>query len=449
MNKRGYAHRDSTRTSGAKACQAQRGSGVECLQALARSIGYLACALFIGAVLVTPAAGAQQAGNSATLKRFFLHDDRAPNYRSQLRSTSFRSIPMPPPPGNSPPPIVRGLYLNAWVFGSARLYDLIELADTTEINSFVIDVKDASGLMTYRSSVATAVTIGANAEVRVQDPRRRLELLRTKGIHSIARIVVAKDPLLARAKPNWAIHDARGGLWRDRFNTEWVDAYQDSVWLYAADLAEEAILMGFAEVQFDYVRFPDEPRKLLENAVFLARRPNESRREGVKRNLQILGDRVRRLGVPFTIDVFGLTTSSTSDMGIGQVWEDLVGVADVVLPMVYPSHYYSGAYGYPLPNYEPYHVVRRALEDGIQRSRTVANAARIRPFLQSFSIRRPRYRAAEIRAQIEAVYDNGLSDWILWNASGRYPADAFEYETQTQSAGDGAGGTPPNPGANR
>jgi hypothetical protein len=397
----------------------------------------LALSLFIASV---PAARAQSA--DASLHRFFLHDDRAPNYLSELGSPNFRPIPMPPPPGNSPPPVVRGLYLNAWVFGSARLFDLIELADTTEINTFVIDVKDATGLMTYRSSVATAVAIGANAEVRVQDARRRLDLVRAKGIHPVARIVVAKDPLLARAKPDWAVHDVRGGLWRDRFGTAWVDAYRDSVWLYAADLAEEAILMGFAEVQFDYVRFPDEPRRLLENAVFPGRRPNESRRDGVKRNLEALGERVRRLGVPFTIDVFGLTTSSQTDMGIGQVWEDLVEVADVVLPMVYPSHYYAGAYGYAKPNYEPYQVVRRALEDGVQRSRAVDNPARIRPFLQSFSIRRPAYHADEIRAQIEAVYDNGLSDWILWNASGRYPADAFQFSPRVQTSTEGSGPTP-------
>jgi hypothetical protein len=93
--------------------------------------------------------------------------------------------------------------------------------------------------------------------------------------------------------------------------------------------------------------------------------------------------------------------------------------------MVYPSHYYRGAYGIPFPNAEPYATVSRALAAGVERNEKIPNAARIRPYLQSFSIRRVVYRAPEIRAQMEATYDLGLTDWVLWNASGRYPADAF------------------------
>jgi hypothetical protein len=255
--------------------------------------------------------------------------------------------------------------------------------------------------------------------------RERLAILRAHGIHPVARIVVARDPLLAKQKNEWAIKDKRGGLWVDRMDGPWVDAYRDSVWIYAAEIAAEAVLLGFAEVQFDYVRMPDEPKEMMANAVFPARRPGESRRAGIRRNLQVLRDRVKPLGVPFTLDIFGLTTTATTDMGIGQVWEDLVDVADVVLPMVYPSHYYAGAYGYRQPKFEPYGIVRRALEDGLARSRGIPNAATIRPFLQSFSIRRARYTAREIRAQMQAVYDLGLTDWVLWNASGRYPPDAF------------------------
>jgi len=131
------------------------------------------------------------------------------------------------------------------------------------------------------------------------------------------------------------------------------------------------------------------------------------------------------MGVPFTVDVFGLTTSARGDMGIGQSWDDVSRLADVVLPMVYPSHYYRGAYGIPFPNAEPYATVSRALADGVERNAKIPTAARIRPYLQSFSIRRVVYTAAEIRAQMDATYDLGLTDWVLWNASGRYPPDAF------------------------
>ena len=371
------------------------------------------------------------------------HEAGRPNYLAGLEPALPDAIALPPPPLGEPPAIVRALYGNAWVFGSSRFYDLVRLADTTEINALVLDVKDDTGYLTYRSSVPTAVAIGANTRIRARDVRERLALLNEKGIHAIARIVVAKDPLLARMKPEWAIHDTRGGLWHDRQGNAWVDAFQDSVWTYAADLAAEAVLMGFSEVQFDYVRFPDEPQSLLARAVYPARPVGETQRQAVRRQLTLLRGRIKPLGVPFTIDIFGLATSATTDMGIGQYWEDLVVQADVVLPMVYPSHYQRGAYGFARPNFEPYAVVKRALEYGIRRSATIPGAAKIRPFLQSFTLGRPRYTAHEVRAQIQAAEDLGIQDWVLWNARGVYPPGALrstaEYSARAGTAADAAG----------
>ena len=352
-------------------------------------------------------------------------DTERPDYLSGVIPPGLQPIRLPPPPVGEAPAVVRGIYLNAWVFWGNRFYDLVRLADTTEVNSFIIDVKDGTGFLAYRSSVSTAIEIGANGLVRARDVRERLALLQERGIHPIARIVVAKDPLLATGKTDWAVRHVDGGLWTDRFGDHWVDAYRDSVWLYAADLAQEAVLLGFAEIQFDYIRFPDEPAESLAKAIFPARAEGQSRRNAVTTNLAKAGDRVKAMGVPFTVDVFGLTTSARGDMGIGQNWEDMSRVADVVLPMVYPSHYYRGAYGIPFPNAEPYATVSRALAAGVERSKKIPNAARIRPYLQSFSIRRVVYTATEIRAQMDATYDVGLTDLVLWNASGRYPADAF------------------------
>ncbi|MFQ5705196.1 MAG: putative glycoside hydrolase [Gemmatimonadales bacterium] len=353
------------------------------------------------------------------------HAEQRPDYLAEIDPRDLSAIRLPPPPPGEPPAVVKGLYLNAWVFGSKKFYDLVALADTTEVNAFVIDVKDGTGYVTYRSSVPVADAAGANAWARAPDVRERLQVLRKHGIHPIARIVVAKDTLLATHKPHWAVRDVDGGLWRDRFGGAWVDAYRDSVWIYAADLAAEAVLLGFREVQFDYVRFPDEPAELLQQAIFPGRQEGESRRAGIRRNLRLLKQRIEPLGIPLTVDAFGLTTSAKGDLGIGQNWEDLLSVADVVLPMVYPSHYHRGAYGFSFPNAEPYGVVKRALEDGLRRAQAIPGAARIRPFLQSFSIRRVRYTAVEVRAEIAAVEDLGLTDWVLWNASGRYPAGAF------------------------
>ena len=315
---------------------------------------------------------------------------------------------------------VRALYVNAWAFGGSRFRELIRLADDTEVNALVIDIKDDTGYLTYPSKVPTAIAIGANREIRARDTEARVREMLAHGIYPIARIVVAKDPLLAERKPSWAIQSRDGGLWRDRKGTAWVDAFNDSVWTYAVELAAEAVRMGFAEVQFDYVRFPDEPRARMASAVFPARRAGESTRQGVQRNLQLLRTRMAPFDVPVTLDVFGMTTVMAGDMGIGQVWEDLVSLSDVVLPMVYPSHYSRGMYGAAVPNAEPYLVVRRALEDGLRRSAQLDRPASIRPYLQAFTLGAPRYTGAHVRAQIQAAADVGIDSWVLWNPRSDY-----------------------------
>src|SRR5436189_3821269 len=344
---------------------------------------------------------------------------------------------------------IKGLYVNAWAFGSRRLWQLVRLADETEINALVVDVKDDTGCLLYPSSVPTAQQIGANNCVRAKDARARLDTLATHGIYTIARIVVAKDPLLAERKPAWSVKDRdTGGLWRDRINIAWVDAYNDSVWIYAAQLAKEAASMGFREVQFDYVRFPDEPRERMATAIFPSRRAGVSQRESVREHVALLKDRLKPAGVPVTFDIFGLTASATGDLGIGQVWEDFVSVADVVLPMVYPSHYYRGAFGFAWPNGHPYGVVRSARTDALQRSRPLPGSAEIRPFLQAFTLGRrlPRYTPFEIREQIRAVEDLGITSWVLWNPRSVYqraalrpkhasPSPAAPRELSTASGG--------------
>src|SRR5437660_2806512 len=184
---------------------------------------------------------------------------------------------------------IKGLYVNAWAFGSPKLWQLVRLADETEVNAFVIDVKDDTGCLLYPSSVPTAQQIGANSCVRAKDARARLDTLAAHGIYTIARIVVAKDPLLAERKPGWSVKERdTGGLWRDRINIAWVDAYNDSVWIYSAELAREAVRLGFQEVQFDYVRFPDEPRERMATAIFPAHKAGQTQREAVREHVALL-----------------------------------------------------------------------------------------------------------------------------------------------------------------
>jgi hypothetical protein len=388
-----------------------------------------ASALLLAALLTSRGLFAQQPADTGTVADTLANavasaaaSAPADQLKVLLRPTEIRYVQQEsvllPPSAN-----IKGLYVNAWAFGSQKLWQLVRLADETEINAFVIDVKDDTGCLLYPSAVPTAQQIGANACVRAKDARARLDTLAAHGIYRIARIVVAKDPLLAERKPQWSVKDRdTGTLWRDRINTAWVDAYNDSVWIYSAQLAQEAARIGFQEVQFDYVRFPDEPRERMATAIFPAHRSGQTQREAVREHVALLMDRLKPLGVPVTFDIFGLTASATGDVGIGQVWEDFVSVADVVLPMVYPSHYYRGSFGFAWPNGQPYRVVRSALSDALQRSRPLPGSAEIRPFLQAFTLGRrlPRYTPFEIREQIRAAEDLGITSWVLWNPRSVY-----------------------------
>ncbi len=337
------------------------------------------------------------------------------------------SLLRPPTPLVPTPVAVRGLYVNRWAALGQKMWQLIGVARTTEINSLVIDVKDDRGYLLYKSRVALARAIGADTFMPMRAERMRavLDTMRAHNIYPIARIVVVKDPLLAEQKLAWAIKrmDAPDKPWLDKNGNPWLDPHQDGVWRYAADLACEAVSLGFSEVQLDYVRFPDE-RRLWREATFpLA--AGRLRAQVIRDQVVKTREWLRPLGVPFTIDVFGLTVTDTTDMGIGQKWESFVDAADAVLPMMYPSHYAAGSYHIARPNAHPYVVISKGVVDAKRRSKGIPNAGKIVPWYQDFTLGKPRYGAAEIRAQIKGGYDNGIMSWILWNPRSVYTLSAL------------------------
>lgn len=325
------------------------------------------------------------------------------------------------------PDTLRGLYVNRWAALGNSMWKLIDIAKRTEINALVIDVKDDRGLVLYKSRVPLAQEIGADTN-RPMSQRRMAALfdsLRANNIYPIARIVVAKDPLLAGRKLEWAIkRRADGKPWLDKNGHPWLDPTQPAVWQYAIDLAREAHDIGFSEVQFDYVRFPDDDRMVREASFPLAH--GRTRAQVIHDQLGVVRDSLKSDNMPMTIDVFGLTATDTTDMGIGQRWEMFIDRADVVLPMVYPSHFAPGTYGLGSPNAHPYVTIDRVLKDIKRRTAGLKNAAAIVPWYQDFTLGPPAYGASQVRAQIKAGYDNGFHSWILWNPGSKYHSDALE-----------------------
>jgi hypothetical protein len=337
------------------------------------------------------------------------------------RDTTPR-IPLVPTPDT-----VRGLYLNRWASLGEKMWRLIDVAKRTEVNALVLDVKDDRGYVLYRSNVPLAREIGADTNMPMRPARMRavLDSMRVHGIYPIARIVVVKDPLLAERRREWAIRrrDDTTQAWLDRGGKPWLDAHQRGVWQYAVDLAKEAVALGFSEVQFDYVRFPDDKRLVREATFPLAN--GRRRAEVIRDQLAFSRAALADTKVPFTIDVFGLTATDTTDMGIGQRWEMFVDQADVVLPMAYPSHYAPGTYKLGNPNAHPAAVIEHTIADAQRRSANVSGAARLVMWYQDFTLGPPRYGPAEVRAQIRAGEAHGVPDWILWNPRSVYNLGAL------------------------
>ena len=330
--------------------------------------------------------------------------------------------------------IVRGLYVLRWAAQSpARMKKLIAIADSTEINALVIDIKDEFGL-NYRSSDTLVARNSGNAGI-IPNLKAMVDTMKAHGVTPIARIVVFKDSVAARLNPQHTIRKADGSVWRDKEGLAWVSAYDPKIWEYNIRVAEEMARVGFAEVQFDYIRFP-EPYPSLPKQIFPTAN-GRSKQQALAEFLRTACPRVRALGAKCTIDVFGLTTTVPGALEIGQHWESLSPVVDVLLPMTYPSHYPRGAFGIARPNADPYRINHIAIKRARERDEKLGidDPGHVRAWLQAFSLPRmmPKYGPQEIEQQKRAIYDAGYDSWILWNPGARYEAFIPAFEKTTES----------------
>jgi hypothetical protein len=312
----------------------------------------------------------------------------------------------------------RGLYVFRFAANTRRLKHLIGIADSTEINALIIDVKDEFGL-NYESS-DPMVKKNAGTQVKAHNLRALVDTIRAHGILPVARIVVFKDSVTARNNPDHTIRKADGSAWHDKKGQTWVNPYANAIWEYNFRVAEEAIKMGFGEIQFDYIRFP-EPYKSLPPQVFPEQK-GRTKPEVLGEFLSEARTRFAKLGVRTTADIFGLVTTVGGALEVGQKFEPIAQSVDVVLPMVYPSHYPPGSFQLPHPNADPYTVIHIAISRARERDEKLGiKGEHVRPWLQAFSLgKHLEYGPHELEEQKRAVYDSGYDGWVLWEPGSRY-----------------------------
>jgi hypothetical protein len=318
---------------------------------------------------------------------------------------------------------VKGIYVSShWAGRSDLLSGLITLADETEINAFVVDVKEDRGLVTYAVDVPLAQSEGLIQKI-IPDIDKLIATLSEHHIIPIARVVCFKDSTLAKARPDLAIMSSKGGMWADRNGLNYTNPYSHEVWEYLVQVAEDAARHGFREIQFDYVRFPtDGP---ISEAVY----PGEycSRVDAIAGFLAYAHARLEKLGVWVSADVFGLVMQDTPDaLVIGQKYDKVARNVDIVCPMVYPSHYGSGSFNIDNPNASPYELITAAMKQTTER--LAGTGALGRPWLQDFSLGGVEYGVEKVKAQIKAAEEQGYSEWILWDPLLKYTKGALRSE---------------------
>jgi hypothetical protein len=327
---------------------------------------------------------------------------------------------------------VKGLYISGNAVGSEDFREHVkQLLETTELNAVVIDFKGDHGYLTFPTQVPMAEEIGADQAVMLADPSEFMQWLKDRRVYTIARIVVFKDDLFAKAHPEMAVTDmTTGGLWVDGEGLAWADPNYHAAWDYNVALAVEAANMGFDEVQFDYVRFPSDGS--IGQAAFAMENTQENRTAAIAGLLKQTKEALAPYNVKLAADTFGYTAWVADDLGIGQHIETLAPYLDVISPMVYPSTYSFGLPG-ESPEYEnaiayPYQVVNKSTQHAVERTKAVNPNIEVRPWIQDFqdyAFDKRVYTPDEIRLQMEGARDAGGRGWLLWDPAVAYTPEAL------------------------
>ncbi len=325
---------------------------------------------------------------------------------------------------------VKGIYVTSSMAGSERMKDLISLADTTEINAMVIDIKDDHGKITYKMDSALAKEIGATTNT-IRDIEALITELKSKNIYLIARIVAFKDPYLAEQRKDLAILKSDGSLYLDNNGEGWVNPYNRKVWEYLIEVASQAALIGFDEIQFDYIRF--STGNGIAKADFGVEAKEKTKEEIIVEFTKYAYEKLKPLGVYVSADVYGTIINSSVDAEVvGQNYVEMAKYLDYICPMIYPSHFGEGNYGIKYPDLEPYNIIRKALTASREKLGQIPeeeHRAIVRPWLQDFTAtwikKHMKYGGEELREQIRGVEAAGYAQWLLWNAGCVYSEDGL------------------------
>ncbi|WNS46164.1 putative glycoside hydrolase [Paenibacillus sp. MMS20-IR301] len=328
-------------------------------------------------------------------------------------------------------PKVKGIYVTAYSAGGSRMETLLDLLDKTDLNSMVIDIKDDAGYITYKTDNAELQELG-HPQPFIGDINKLMTRLKEHEVYPIARIVVFKDSVLAKKKPELSFVNKDGSVWSNKGGDSFVNPYNEDVWKYNVDIAKEAVKLGFKEIQFDYVRFPEGFEKRADTLKYT--KSDRPRVEIIADFVKYAKAELAPLGVRVSVDIFGYAASVPAAEGIGQDFVKISKNVDVISPMVYPSHYSTGWFDVKDPDKDPYATIRGSMVDTHKKLNPLGSYKPvIRPWIQDFTAswlgsgHYVKYGKQQVEDQIRALKDENIDEFLLWNANNRYTADV-DYE---------------------
>ena len=329
------------------------------------------------------------------------------------------------------PDAVRGIFVTGHSAGGERFEKLVNLVDTTDLNAMVIDIKEDLGYLTYKPEEGTPLADLGIGQPFIKDPRAALERMEEKQIYPIARVVVFKDSVLAEAKPELSFVDGNS-VWKNGRGESFVNPFMKEVWDYNVQIAIEAAKLGFKEIQFDYVRFPEGFENRTDTLKYSMGEYENSELDPVQRRVEAVTDfvayareQLKPYDVEVSVDIFGYSATLPEAPGIGQNFSKISENVDVISSMIYPSHWTS-YFGIAKPDLEPYKLVSEYAKVENKKLEELEDPPVSRPWLQDFTAsylgagNYQNYGKAEVEAQIKALQDHGINEYLLWNAGNSY-----------------------------
>ncbi len=410
--------------------------------------------------------------------------NRSDESSTVLSSTTDTDFIVPPVPVDARevvlhiplPKEVRAIYMTSCVAGTPSFRDsLIDIVDDTEINAIIIDIKDYSGTISFEPTSEAWLPAWQNARCGASDLKEFIETLHSKDIFVIGRITVFQDPFYAVRNPHLAVKKSSdGSVWHDYKGLSFIDVAAKEYWDHIIELSVDSYNLGFDELNFDYVRYPSDGN--MQDILFehtIASEYGIDKQANLEAFFSYIQAQLsdpdnfalyrhentgRASSTPWTsVDLFGMTTTNTDDLSIGQVQERAAPYFDFIAPMVYPSHYPNNFLGLGNPNKNPYKIVNYAMSEGVKRMissttpiagflherigtstpavyvKPVYTADKFRTWIQDFDYG-GNYGVDEVRAEIQASYDAGVMSFMIWSPSNIYTKEALLPASTTVSA---------------